>query len=79
MPHRSPLVAAQERDRLLIEREQLTSDLMRAKAALERAEDEAVTLRRDAREALTIRDQLRKQAIEEAVRLGGARRRGPSR
>jgi chromosome segregation ATPase len=68
-------VLASERDRLLAERERLTSDLIRANAALARAEDEAAKLRRDARDALAIRDQLRKQAIEEAARIGGNKRR----
>lgn len=65
---------ASERDRLLAERERLTSDLIRVNAALARAEDDAAKLRRDARDALAIRDQLRKQAIEEAARIGGSRR-----
>lgn len=63
-----------ERDRLLAERERLTDDLVRAKAALTRAEDEAARLRRDARDAKQVRDQLRRQAVEDATRVAQSRR-----
>lgn len=68
---------AAERDRLLAERSRLTDDLQSAKAALARAEEEADHLRRDAREAMAIRDQLRRQAIDQAARIGESRRPAP--
>lgn len=64
-----------ERDRLLLERQRLIDDLERANTALARAKEETAKLRRDVSDALAIRDQLRKQALDEAVRIGASRRR----
>lgn len=63
-----------ERARLVIEREQLVDDLTRARAALARAEESGEAARRELTGALAIRDQLRRQAVEEAARAASARR-----
>lgn len=57
----------------MIEREQLVDDLTRAKAALLQAEESGAAARRELTGALAIRDQLRRQAIEEAARAGARR------
>lgn len=63
-----------ERGRLVIEREQLVDDLTRARTALLAAEESGAAARRELTGALAIRDQLRRQAIEEAARAAAARR-----
>lgn len=63
-----------ERARLVIERDRLIDDLARAKAALAKAEETSAAVRRELGDALAIRDQLRRQAIDEAARAAASRR-----
>lgn len=66
---------AAERDRLRVERTQLVDDLTVARTALAEAQAELRAMRDVVARAKAMRDQLRVQAIEQAVRTGAARKR----
>lgn len=66
---------AAELDRLRVERTQLVDDLTVARTALAEAQAELRAMRDVVARAKAMRDQLRVQAIEQAVRTGAARKR----
>ena len=63
-----------ERARLVIERDRLIDDLARAKTALAKAEASSAAVRRELEQAKTIRDQLRRQAVDGAAKAGEGKR-----
>lgn len=64
-----------ERARLVVERDRLLDDLSKAREALTRSEQSAAAVRKELTDARAIRDQLRRQAVEEAAQLGAASRK----
>lgn len=64
-----------ERARLVVERERLLDDLAKAREALAKSEQNAATVHKELTDARAIRDQLRRQAVDEAAQLGAAARK----